>query len=267
MPEQPSQNLPAAGHGAQHTDGPASPEAALAAVSQVQGWMTEAQARRLHARASELDPGDTITEIGSYHGRSAIVVSLAAHPEVEVVAIDPHAGNDRGPQQIRGSADEGEADHQQFLANLRAAGVAGRIRHVRRPSQEALDEVEGPIQMLYVDGAHRYTPARDDIRDWGRRVPTGGVLLIHDSFSSIGVTLAILRLLAFSGRFRYTGRSGSLAEYRRRDLSGAERVRNAARQMAELPWFARNVAVKVALVLKAPRVARLLRHDSPHWPY
>jgi len=266
MPE-PSQNLSAAGHAPQHTHAPTPPEAALEAVRDVQGWMTEAQARRLHARASELHPGATITEIGSYHGRSAIVVSLAAHPEVDVVAIDPHAGNDRGPQQIHGSADEGEADHQAFLANLRAAGVDGRVRHVRRPSQAALDAVDGPIEMLYVDGAHRYAPARDDIRDWGRRVPPGGVLLIHDSFCSVGVTLAILRLLAFSGRFEYTGRSGSLAEYRRRDLAPRARARNALRQLAELPWFARNVAVKVAIVLKAPWAARLLGHDSPHWPY
>jgi hypothetical protein len=92
-------------------------------------------------------------------------------------------------------------------------------------------------------------------------------MLIHDSFSSIGVTLAILRLLALGSRFRYTGRSGSLAEYRRQDLGGRQRVRNALRQMAELPWFARNVAIKVAIVLKVPRVARLLGHDSPHWPY
>ena len=266
MPE-PSQNLSRGGHAPQHTDGPSTPEAALEAVRDVQGWMTEAQARRLFARAAELSPGATITEIGSYHGRSAIVVALAAHPEVDVVAIDPHAGNDRGPQQIHGSADEGEADHQTFLANLRGAGVADRIRHVRRPSQQALDAVEGPIEMLYVDGAHRYAPARDDIRDWGRRVPPGGVLLIHDSFSSIGVTLAIVRLLAGSGRFRYVGRSGSLAEYRRQDLTARGRARNALRQLAELPWFARNVAIKVAIVLKAPWAARLLGHDSPHWPY
>ena len=166
MPE-PSQNVSAGGHAPQHTHAPVSPDAAIEAVRDVQGWMTDAQARRLHARAAELAPGATITEIGSYQGRSAIVVSLAAHPDVAVVAIDPHAGNDRGPQQIHGSADEGEADHQAFLANLRAAGVGDRVRHVRRPSQEALDAVEGPIEMLYVDGAHRYAPARDDIARLG----------------------------------------------------------------------------------------------------
>ena len=82
------------------------------------------------------------------------------------------------------------------------------------------------------------------------------------------MTLAILRLLAFSGRgSAYAGRSGSLAEYRRQDLSPGGRARNALRQLAELPWFARNVAIKVAIVLKAPWAARLLGHDSRHWPY
>ena len=42
-----------------------------------------------------------------------------------------------------------------------------------------------PIDVLYIDGAHRYGPARADIRDWGARVTDGGTMLIHDSFSSI----------------------------------------------------------------------------------
>ena len=108
-----------------------------------------------------------------------------------MVAIDPHAGNDRGPAADPGAADEGQADHEVFLANLAAAGVRDRIRHVRRPSEEAHQDVTGEIDVLYIDGAHRYVPARDDIRGWGARVAAGGTLLIHDSFSSIGVTLAL----------------------------------------------------------------------------
>ena len=74
-------------------------------------------------------------------------------------------------------------------------------------------------------------------------------MLIHDSFSSVGVTLAIARLLLAGARFRYLGRAGSLAEYRREPLAGRERLRNAGRQLAQLPWFARNMAVKLAIVL------------------
>ena len=90
---------------------------------------------------------------------------------------------------------------------------------------------------------------------------------MHDSFSSIGVTLALLRLLVGSREFRYQGRDGSLAEFTRETLTGRERVANAARQLAQMPWFARNVLIKIALVARARPLARLLGHRGGHWPY
>ncbi|MEA2435595.1 MAG: hypothetical protein QOF65_151 [Thermoleophilaceae bacterium] len=245
-------------------------ETALAAVEGVEGWLSDGQARRLYERAGAVPSGGRIVEIGSYRGRSAIVMASAVGGAgVELVAIDPHAGNDRGPQEIHGSADEGEADNRAFLANLSRAGVVDAVRHVRLPSQEALGAVEGPIDVLYVDGAHRLGPATDDIARWGARVRPGGSMLVHDSFSSIGVTLALLRLLALGGDFVYVGRERSLAEYRRvgTPLSLAERLRNAARQLAQLPWFARNVLIKVALVTRARPLLRLLGHRGADWPY
>jgi predicted O-methyltransferase YrrM len=237
-------------------------EQALASVRGVEGWMTDDQARRLFSRARALSAPATIVEIGSYRGRSAIVLAHGAADGVEVVAIDPHAGNDRGPQQIEGTSAEGDADNAAFRSNLERAGVPDRVRHVRLPSQRALAELHGEVELLYIDGAHRYAPARDDIARWGERVRPGGTLLIHDSFSSVGVTLAILRLLAPSGEWRYVGRTGSLAEYRREPVP---RLRNFARQAAELPWFARNLAIKVLLVARLRPLARALGSDE--WPY
>src|SRR5205085_7517294 len=137
----------------------------------------------------------------------------------------------------------------------------------RLPSHDAGGQVFGEIDLLYVDGAHRYAPARDDIAEWGARVRRGGAMLVHDSFSSIGVTLALIRLLFFSQRFRYRGRTRSLAAYERADLSTGERFANALRQAAELPWFARNVVVKVALATGFTPLARLVRYHSDEWPY
>ncbi len=227
--------------------------AALAAVAGVEGWLTDAQARRLWDAARALPASAQVVEIGSYRGRSTVVLARAA--EARVVAIDPHAGNDRGPQEIEGYASEAESDHEAFLANLERAGVSSRVRHVRRFSADAHAEVDGPIDLLYVDGAHRYRPARDDIREWGARVAPGGTMLIHDGFSSVGVTLATLRLLVPSRSFRYLGRTGSLIAYRR---ERAPLARNALRQLAELPWFARNLLLKLAIV------TRLRRGE---WPY
>jgi predicted O-methyltransferase YrrM len=235
-------------------------------LDDVQGWMSRDQARRLWDRASELRAGDCVVEIGSFHGRSMIVMASAALDGVELIAIDPHGGNDRGPQEIEGYVDEAQRDFEQFHENLRQAGVADRVRHLRMFSAAALAEVPGPVQLLYIDGAHRYRPALADIRQWGSKVPDGGTMLIHDSFSSIGVTLALLSSTFLSSSFCYVGRSGSMTEYRRTRLSGRERVRNALRQAAQLPWFVRNVLVKVAITLKLRPVYRVLGSDGT-WPY
>jgi hypothetical protein len=145
--------------------------------------------------------------------------------------------------------------------------VAAGVRHVRRRSQEALPEFEDPVDLLYVDGAHRYTAARDDLAGWGSRVRTGGTLLVHDAFSSVGVTLALMRLIVFGSEWSWQGREGSLAEYRREDLAVAERLRSTVLQLTQLPWFIRNLLIKVALLARTRRLARLLGHRSGQWPY
>jgi hypothetical protein len=228
--------------------------------------MTRAQAGRVWDRASELDSGDRVVEIGSFHGRSMIMLAHAAPAGVELIAIDPHGGNDRGPQEIEGFEDEARRDFEQFHANLERAGVASRVQHLRKFSDAALDDVPGSVTLLYIDGAHRYQPALADIRRWGDKVVDGGTMLIHDSFSSVGVTLALLSSTFFGADFRYVGRSGSMTEYRRERLSPGERVGNALRQAAELPWFARNVMVKALILARLRPLYRLLGSDGT-WPY
>lgn len=241
---------------------------ALAAVSGVDGWMSPDQGARLYRAAGSTTAGDRIVEIGSFRGRSTIVLASAAPDGVEVIAIDPHAGNDRGPQEIEGYEAQADDDHRVFLDNLLAAGVSDRVRHVRAFSQAAHGEVDGSISVLYIDGAHRYGPARSDIREWGRRVAPGGTLLIHDAFSSVGVTLAILAELVPGATFRYVGRSRSLVEYRA-DLgtSRVDRARNVLRQLAQLLWFAKNLTVKVLLTLRLGPVLRRVVGRVPEWPY
>jgi predicted O-methyltransferase YrrM len=239
----------------------------LRRVTDVEGWMTDDQARRLHDRAVSLGAGEKIVEIGSFRGRSMIVLALSAGDGVELVAIDPHGGGDRGPQEIDPDQERGDDDNAAFEANLSRAGVRDRVRHVRRMSGAALAEVDGHVDLLYIDGAHRFGPARDDIVRWGARVRPGGTMLIHDSFSSIGVTLALTTTTFVGAGWRYVGRSQSMAEYRREDLGVVDRVRSGLRQAAQLPWFVRNVVIKVLLTVKAYPLTRLLGHTTRDWPY
>jgi predicted O-methyltransferase YrrM len=237
---------------------------AFGRAAHVDGWLSEAQAKRLWDAAQRVPADGLLVEIGSFHGRSAIVMASALADGARLVAIDPHAGGDRGPLEIAPEAERGEGDHQAFVSNLRDAGVESRVDHVRLMSSDAHGAVNGAIDVLYVDGAHRFGPARDDIVRWGARVRDGGTMLVHDSFSSIGVTLATLASVTFGARWRYVGRTASLAEYRRESVA---RVPNAARQLAQMPWFLRNVIVKVAIVTRLRPLARLMGHRGDDWPY
>jgi hypothetical protein len=241
--------------------------AALAAIADVDGWLTPDQARRLWESARSLPPHSSIVEIGSYHGRSTIVLARARPEHVDLIAIDPHAGGDRLPQTSRSEPGEGQRDLIAFRANLRRAGVENRVRHVRLHSLEALQAVGGTVDLLFIDGAHRYKPVREDIERWGARVPLGGTMLLHDSFNAIGVTLAQLRTLLISSDWRYCGRSGSLAEYQREVLSVRASLTSALRQCAQLGYFVRSLAIKAALVARMRRVAKLLGHRMDAWPH
>jgi hypothetical protein len=226
----------------------------------VPGWLRDAQAERLWDAARRVPEGGQIVEIGSYQGLSTIVLARAASADVEVVAIDPHAGNDRGPGQWYGSLEEGRRDHLAFEQHLQRCDVSQRVRHVCRPSASAHRDVAGEIDLLYVDGSHRYRDALADLRDWGSRVRDGGKMFVHDSYASLFVTAATYRTIALSGGWRYVGRKRSLAEYRRQQLRGGAQVANVARQLAALPSFARNLAVKLLCAARLERLAVVFGH-------
>ena len=96
----------------------------------------------------------------------------------------------------------------------------------------------------------------------------GGSVLVHDSFSSVG------RHAGPGGQARLLGR---LALRRAQPVAGrvpsaspstgTARVANVGRQLAQLPWFARNVVIKVLIVAKLPKATRLLGHSGENWPY
>lgn len=231
------------------------------------GWLRQSQARLLWDTAKALPSSGTIVEIGSYRGKSTAVLGRSAPPESKIFAIDPHAGNDRGPGEWTGSTVDGDRDRTAFVENLSVADVANRIEHVRKYSQLAHDSVVGPIDLLYVDGAHGFGPASDDLTSWGGRVRQGGDLIVHDVYNSIFVTLAIWRHTMFSGTWRYVEREQSMVRFRREDLTLGQTVAQAGKAMKDLPYFCRNVVLKALRAVGLEPFGRLLGHKPGEGMY
>jgi predicted O-methyltransferase YrrM len=227
--------------------------AAWAAADRIEGWLTRAQAALLYAEAAALPPGSTVVEIGSHQGRSTVVLASALSAGSTLVAVDPF-----DPAWRYGGPDT----QRRLLEHLESVGVAERVRVRAETSRAARASYDGRVDLLYIDGKHDYRTVRDDLR-WATLVDAGGSVLVHDAFSSLGVTAALLRTLLGSSDLAYAGREGSLARLRRARPTRAQRLR----VLGELPWWGRNLLVKVMLRLRLRRVARALGHDRPEDPF
>ena len=224
-------------------------EAAWARAGAVPGWLTRDQGRALWDAACTVPAGGRILEIGSHQGRSTIVLASAAGKTgIEVVAIDPF---------IAGGMFGGRATRDRFTANVDAAGVAASVRLITEKSMALRPHWREPFDMLFIDGKHDCWTVSDDLR-WTQYMSQGSPVMIHDSFSSIGVTLGLLLHVLPGRQLRYLGRSGSLARFE----TGIPSPRDRTRMVCELPWFMRNVMIKIAL-----RVARVIGHRDTPDPY
>lgn len=229
-------------------------EAAWALCEATPGWLTRAQAGVLWQRASRLRPGEVILEIGSHQGRSTVILARAAqHAGSRVVAVDPF---------VEGPMFGGPGTRHRFEATIRRAGVADVVDLRAEFSTRLRPSWQSPLALLYIDGKHDYWTVSDDLR-WTDHLPPGADVLVHDAFSSVGVTLGMIAHVLPARRLTYLGRTGSLARLR----VGRPGWRDRLRFLAELPWFARNVVVKVLLRMRLRPLTRLLGHASPVDPY
>lgn len=218
-------------------------------ADRIDGWLTRAQARVLYDAARAVAPG-RVVEIGSHLGRSTL---LLASSGAAVTAVDPF------PDDWRYGGPDTE---QRLRVHLADAGLDQRVDLRVATSRQARDAWTGEARLLYVDGKHDVWSCLDDLR-WSAFLRPGDVVLVHDAFSSLGVTLAVLRDTLTTRRHRYLGRTGSLARFEVARPTAADRLRVAR----ELPWFVRNLVVKVLLRLRLRPLARLLGHTDTADPY
>jgi predicted O-methyltransferase YrrM len=223
-------------------------------AAEVPGWLTRDQGRVLWASCAEAGREPSVLEVGSHEGRSTVLLALAVQElGGHLTAVDPF-----DPRWRYGTP----GTEERLRERLRRTGAGDRVDVRVARSADLRRAWSRPLALVYVDGGHDYPTARDDLA-WADHLPAGGRLLMHDAFSSVGVTLALLLHVLPGRRLAYERRTGSLAVLVRRRPSLRDRVRI----LTALPWFARNIVVKVLLRARLRGPARLLGHDEPNDPY
>jgi predicted O-methyltransferase YrrM len=159
----------------------------------IRGFLLPLEGYALMKLAAQGSGIGAIVEIGSYMGRSTCWLATGSKSvfREKVVAVDHFTGS---PEHQAGAAcaepalaTEGST-FPEFQRNIQKAGLADYVTPIRKPSEEAAKEWNGPIRLLFIDGDHSYESVSRDFALWSPFVVQGGLICLHDVNSSPDVT-------------------------------------------------------------------------------
>ena len=174
-----------------------------ALLADVEGWLSSSEATALFGCARRCRGRGAIVEIGSWKGRSTIVLAAGsrAGAGAPVYAVDPH----QGLRQLGG-----EPTFAAFQANVAAAGFTDLVRPLEQFSADAARGFTAPIELIYIDGAHDHASVLADFTAWFPKVLDGGVMAFHDTVGYPGPRRVVRDHLYRSQRFRRIRFAGHL---------------------------------------------------------
>jgi predicted O-methyltransferase YrrM len=172
-----------------HTDASA-PDRLFALAEQVQGFMPDDEGRALYDAALQYLDGGVGVEIGTYCGKSTLLLGAAAQQTDGVLyTIDHHHGSEEhqaGWEYHDASlvdAVTGLFDTlPTFRRTLDAAGLDDHVVTIVGKSPIVARGWRSPLQFLFIDGGHSEAAATEDFNGWAKWVNIGGALVIHDVF-------------------------------------------------------------------------------------
>jgi predicted O-methyltransferase YrrM len=163
---------------------------AWTAFTEATGFMPDDEARALYAAALDGAEVGPLLEVGTYLGKSAILLAAAARARGrKLITVDHHRGSE---EHQRGWEyhDPGLVDPESGLIDtlpgarrtLAAAGVERDVILIVGRSSEVAGLWSTPLGFVFVDGGHTDEAAQADYEGWARFVAPGGLLAIHDVF-------------------------------------------------------------------------------------
>jgi len=163
---------------------------ALAAVVEAtKGFLPYDEAAALHD-AAQAAPAGTWLEVGTYCGKSTVLLGAAARTAgARLVTLDHHRGseeNQPGWEWHDASLVDPHTGRLETLPSLRRtlwdAGLDDVVSVVVATTQQVAPWWTTPLMLLFLDGNHTEAVAQHDYAAFAPHVVPGGLLLIHDVF-------------------------------------------------------------------------------------
>nr|WP_127361163.1 class I SAM-dependent methyltransferase [Actinacidiphila soli] len=204
--------------------------AVLAAFEAAKGFMPAHEGLALYAAAADAArrlPGLPLLEVGTYCGRSTILLAGAAREaKTTAVTVDHHRGSEE--QQPGWEYHDKELVDPEvglmdtlptFRRTLHAAGLEDSVVALVGRSPQAAALWGKPLALLFIDGGHTDEHATNDYEGWAPHVAPDGLLVIHDVFADPAdggqAPYRIYRRALASGAFTELSVTGSLHVLRR----------------------------------------------------
>ncbi len=179
------------------------------------GHLSDKEARFLAVLAACVPGEGVILEIGSYKGKSTIILSkaeAAASGRPTVVAVDPLTSPAPTDPSLHGAA----SCRDEFFANLDRAGVRDQVEFHEKMSQDLAATWSRPIRLLWIDGDHTFEGVTSDFENYSPHLVHGGVIAFHDVMHCSGVTPVFAQRVLRSDIFGCAGIVGSIGWAQRR---------------------------------------------------
>lgn len=169
----------------------------LTAFLQRQRRFGQVQAKHIHcgdtmhsailiAAAIRLFTPSVVYEIGRYRGWSTSQMAFAIRgvrgengERAKFISIDPHVGA-KGGEGWTSDQCGGLNEWNISQDNIEKCGMIPYVTLVKAYSQDYIKHVNDEIELIFIDGDHRYEAAKRDIAQYGEKVVPNGLVILHD---------------------------------------------------------------------------------------
>jgi predicted O-methyltransferase YrrM len=158
----------------------------LARASRVEGWTHTREAIALAQAAHRLPDGAEIVEIGSFLGRSSILLAGARklRRSGRVHCVDPFDSSGDSfsvPVYQQILSGDTRSQRKRFDDNLAGAGVSAYVDVHQGTAESVAAAWTRPIDMLFLDGDQSPKGARSAYDVWAPFLKVGGTIALHNS--------------------------------------------------------------------------------------